>query len=485
MLTDKKKRAFVDSKVKAFGDTIFDSPYVSKDNPQRYQLISEIERKYPGFSDFVMRKSDLTEENLHKQATTKLMDLANSFFSEKAEARFSDMQEAEPISQEFLDKYHEVVLIDELDAEGNIVYEESYEDVIDEFNDKIGRVKIKIPKKKERLMLAAEDDQQFLAMVNEYSSEIIERGYVNNPPIEESKTLESNNTDLDKLVFDKIEELVRTGKLQYGEGENTKTINFGRDVNRLIAKGSLSSEFEANLGRFLEEIGVRKEIQPIKKTHNAMVNGVMTPVTQTLEYSKYVFLGNNKSNTNFNGLAKALTVPTGGKNPDGTDAQLAPLWISKIRESYSQNLDKWLTDNNISSFDIDAKGKFMSFFNDQVQNVTKQVKEEGRDIRALTHIQDWSYNLMADPTAKPEQQPNRLQEAMNNAYYADKGEFYNQSNNNSQPVLQNPQQQQQLNFDPNQQQPQQQLQNNTTPPDTTGELPTNSSLDELYGFNNQ
>jgi hypothetical protein len=430
-----KIEGFISSRMKGFGDLLFSSKYVSKDNPQRFELIRELEAAYPGFSDFAVANSDLTDENIHKQNTNKLTSLANSYFSSLADEKYASLAEVEPISQEFMDKYHEIIMVDELDDKGELVYDEIDQAVMDEYGENVGSFKLKVPRKSQRLILSALDEEQFLGMVNDLTQEIVERSVGAIPSSEDSlstgKSGKISNDEIDRKVFEKIQELVSTGKLEYTAGTETKTIDFGRDVNRLITRGSLSSEFETTLAKFIEQLGVRKEIQPIIKTHIAMVGGVQTPVNQTLEFSKYTFNGNNPAMTSFNGLAKALTVTTGGKNPDGSDAQLAPLWIDNLRKSYNKEVDSWLTKNNISTFDIDAKAKFLAFFNEQVQKVSGALKSECKDIRTLAHLQDWSYNILPDPNFKPEIQPTRIEQAMNDAYYKDKASHYNTVNANS------------------------------------------------------
>jgi hypothetical protein len=70
----------------------------------------------------------------------------------------------------------------------------------------------------------------------------------------------------------------------------------------------------------------------------------------------------------------------------------------------------------------------VSFFNDQIQKVSTTLKNECKDVKALTHIQDWSYNVLANPNQKEEAQSSRIEQAMNDAYYNQKGEQFNIQN---------------------------------------------------------
>jgi hypothetical protein len=431
----KKKQNFIESETSKFGEWIFTSNYSSKDSPNRVQLLTEMESRYPGIKNYILNNSDIPEEQIYKQTNKKLTDIASGYFELLSEKKFSKLNNIKPVSEDFFDKYGESIVVDQRDEQGNIVYEDVA--VLDDYGEKIGVVKM--PAKTERFILSGFELKDLQDMVNNLVEESVERSYTE--PQEE--TLTQNNTsnvDIDKLVFEKVKELVTTGKLEYtGQDGKTDSIDFGKDVNRLITKGTLSSEFESSLNKFIDSLGVVKETTPIQLTKQGMVNGVLTPIVETLNLTKYNIKGGQivHNGVDMRSFAKALVLETGGKNPDGTDVQLFPAWQDKIRDFYKGSVDEWLQKENITTFDSDAKNKFITFFNQLVETSKSTIQKDYGNIKALQNITNWNYfPLTSESDSTIQNKPiSRVDDALQKQYYQPKIDYYQDTQNQNQSQL--------------------------------------------------
>jgi hypothetical protein len=439
-----KYQQFIDAKKEELYNILFKGAYPNSRSPERSQLSSDLEKKYPGISDYILNSTDYSMEQFVKLTNTKVSDICLGFFESMAENKYAKLEQMKGVSKEFLDKYFDIISVPEKDEKGEIVYEDV--EVKDEDGYSVG--KVRLPKYTERFTITATDEDDFVQMMNDLKQESID-GVVDILPDEtitpaQNPKASSDSSQIDKVVFDSIQKLMQDGVLQYtqtvdGE-EKIETIDFAKDVGRLIAKGNIELEFENNLGLFLDQIGLKEEITTVDRVEEIMYNGVPTTVTNKVSFKEYRLqnVGFGQSSMETQGLTKVLCMEI-GRGKDGSKIQLAPEFLGLLRKQYKEQIEGWLQKENILTFDSEAKNKFITFFNGVVNEVANNMRSQHGSLKKLENLQVWSYKPLSLTSSENNEygSQSRVQQIMDSEYYGQKANYYNKVNRQ---IPQNPDQ---------------------------------------------